>query len=218
MANFVFAISVPAVVIFCLSPMQKFYSAPEKSGIGWYSCAFFFLVIMWPLARNDHRNNPTLQAKQTRFIYGWWLVWVTIDLATIFILRWRYNAWDLSEPQLLMIKYSSICFAVTLFGWFIAWRIARVPIANYYVRSAISVSWKTVSQMVLAWVIWQYGRGDIVLTMLVTGMLTILARLAQIILSVKVDGWTHQRRAMAISEILNLLSWALVAFVWGFST
>ncbi|MEK7202154.1 MAG: hypothetical protein AAB669_01320 [Patescibacteria group bacterium] len=211
LASAVFWISVPLVVIFCLSPIQKFINDPSKSGVGWYACAACFLAIMWPLSRSDYDENPSKTAWQTKFIYGWWLFWVSVDLTTILYLRWKVGNWDLGALQLLMIYVSLGCFVAV---WFVSvlygWRMK-----NSYVRAAISIAWKSVSQFLLAWAVWNTGRGDWVLPALIAGILTIVARLTQVGVSVTVDGWTHQRRAITISEAVNLGSWLAVVAVWS---
>ena len=210
LASAVFWISLPLVMIFCLSPIQKFMNDPGKSGVGWYTCAAAFLAIMWPLSRSDHRDNPSRITRQTQFTYGWWLFWVSVDLATIAYLRWKVGNWNLGQLQLTMVYISAA-------GFLVVWTVVRLKgltLKNYYARAAVSISWKSASQWALAWAIWEGGRGDWVPAALIAGILTIVARLIQVGTSVVVDKWTHQRRAMAISEISNLASWLTVVVVW----
>ncbi|MCR4307386.1 MAG: hypothetical protein NUV80_02410 [Candidatus Berkelbacteria bacterium] len=167
-------------------------------------------MIMWPLSRSDYNDNPSKIAWQTRFIYGWWLFWVLVDLTSILYLRARAGSWELGALQLMMIYVSAGCFiAVWVVSMLCGWRMK-----NYYVRSAISIAWKSVSQLLLAWAVWNTGRGDWMPAALIAGILTIVARLTQVSVSVAVDGWTHQRRAIAISETVNLGTWLAVVSVW----
>ena len=73
---------------------------------------------------------------------------------------------------------------------------------------------KAIPQLALAYKIAMRGGAGLAAAAIITGHITILARLGQLWFSIKEAGWDRNRRGSAFSELANEISWLAATAVW----
>ena len=90
----------------------------------------------------------------------------------------------------------------------------RLGIADPMVKGWLAVFFKAIPQLALAYKIYLRGGAGLAAAAVITGHITILARLGQLWFSIQEAGWDRNRRGSALSELANEGSWIIATLVW----
>jgi hypothetical protein len=174
--------------------------------ITWFGFWEVFLVLNLVLALRAHRNQPSRVTLQTIFSYSLWTVMVTLDLGVMIVKG--TGTWNGRDTATVALAASGI--AVTLLVAF----LNQLGIADPIVKGYLAVCFKAVPQLIMAYNIFVMGGAGLAGTTVVTGHITVLTRLGQLMFSIREAGWDRNRQGSAISEIANEASWFICTMVW----
>ena len=175
------------------------------------SMSFFLVLLMFCLLQMSmaipaYRAEPTRKAKQVLIIYGSY-----IFLGTLHILEILYRGmyvWDLNDTTTI---------ALTLLSALWVYRHRRSqgdPFESPLTKSQIAMTTRGVPQSLQAIKIWMYGGAGYPGVSILLGNLSIIFRVALLILNRNDAKEDPNRKWLLAAEFVNGATWGLVSLVW----
>lgn len=205
-ADLLFGVQIVCTLIFGGLQFLRMLTTSQGVSITWFGFWEVFLVLNLVLALRAHRNQPSRVTLQTIFSYSLWTVMVTLDLGVMIVKG--TGTWNGRDTATVALAASGI--AVTLLVAF----LNQLGIADPIVKGYLAVCFKAVPQLIMAYNIFVMGGAGLAGTTVVTGHITVLTRLGQLMFSIREAGWDRNRQGSAISEIANEASWFICTMVW----
>jgi len=203
--DFLFYFQLVAASIFVLSQLSTMRESIAGVSITWFGLWLVFLLINLWLSIEPFRRDRDRVSRQTFAMY---LAW-TLAMAFVFLFLLKQGAiWTMIDTVTALITLAGSIASI-----FIA-QLKRISITDPMIQASFAVLCKAVPQLTLAWMIVEFGGGGISPYVVILGHVTISLRLTQLWYASIENGWDRNRRAIAIGEISNELTWLVVTVVW----
>ncbi len=201
-----FAVQLCFTFIFGGSQFYRMLTTRQGVNLSWFLCWLIFLLLNLVLTIRAHQNQPSRVTLQTILSYVAWTVVVAADLA---VMLWKgTHIWDGTDNVT-----TGLVTLGAVFTLFIAYRL-ELGLVDPMVKGWLAVFFKAIPQLALAYKIYEMGGHGLAAAAVITGHVTILARLGQLWFSIKEAGWDRNRRGSALSELANEGSWLIATLVW----
>jgi hypothetical protein len=174
--------------------------------ISWFASWLAFLVLNLALAVRAHANQASRVTRQTIMTYS---AWTFVVLANLSVMLWRgSHVWDGTDTA------TSLLVAAGLAATLLAAYPLGLGLGDPMVQGYLAVSFKAIPTLALAYKIFLMGGGGLSPVAVVTGHITVLARLGELWFSIKEAGWDRNRLGSAMSELANEGSWTVATLAW----
>ena len=205
-ADLLFGVQIVCTLIFGGLQFLRMLTTSQGVSITWFGFWEAFLLLNLLLAHRAHRVKPERVTLQVFLSYSLWTIMVTLDLSVMIVKgNWTWNGRDTATVAL-----AALGIAVTLLIAF----LNNLGIADPIVKGYLAVCFKAIPQLIMAHNIFVVGGAGLAATTVVTGHITVLTRLGQLVFTIKAAGWDRNRTGSAISEIANEVTWAIVTIAW----
>jgi hypothetical protein len=175
--------------------------------VTWSSFCTAFVLVNFFLALGAYKQSRSRKAGQVVLVYAnWVLLWLT--LAIIIGIKGVWSAKDTLLTILILISMS-VLLIVRRKESLVA------TVSEPITRGIMSLLFKSVPQLFLAYCIVAAGsKAGLSWISLIVGHITIWARLLEICLAARQDGWSRRNIGLVISEVGNELSWLVATIAW----
>lgn len=201
-----FVVQLCFTFIFGGSQFYRMLTTQQGVNLSWFLCWLIFLLLNLFLTIRAHQNQPSRVTLQTVLSYAAWTLVVAADLA---VMLWKgTHVWGRTDTITIFIVGLGVALTLALGS-----RL-RLGIVDPMVKGWLAVFFKAIPQLTLAYKIYLKGGAGLAAAAVITGHITILARLGQLWFSIKEAGWDRNRRGSALSELANEGSWLIATLVW----
>jgi hypothetical protein len=205
-ADLLFLIQIGFTFIWGGSQFIRLLSSMQGVNISWFMSWLAFLLLNLVLAMRAHRNQPSRVTLQTIMSYAAWTAMVVADMG---VMLWRgTHVWDGTDTVTALLVGAGLVVILV-----VAYRL-DLGIVDPMVKGYLAVAFKAIPQLALAYKIFMVGGRGLSPVAVVTGHITIMARLGQLWYSIKEAGWDRNRRGSALSELANEGSWLVATVAW----
>lgn len=169
-------------------------------------CSLFVLINLF-LALGAYRQSASRKALQIVLVYTNWLIlWIIL-----FVIISLKGVWTRDDTIVTIL----IVIAVIILLVIRRKESLIATISEPITRGTMSLIVKSAPQLFIAYCIVKSGRNDGLagITLLI-GHITVLARVAEICIAAKQDGWNRKNIGLAISETGNELTWCVTTTAW----
>lgn len=201
-----FGVQLLFTFIFGGSQFYRMLTTRQGVNLTWFVSWLIFLLLNLALCIRAHKNQPSRVTLQTILSYAAWTVVVAADLA---VMLWKgTHVWGETDTVTVITVGLGVALTVGL-----AFRL-ELGLVDPMVKGWLAVFFKAIPQLALAYKIYMRGGAGLAAAAVITGHITILARLGQLWFSIKEAGWDRNRRGSALSELANEISWLIATLVW----
>ncbi len=205
-ADALFAVQVGFTFIWGGSQFYRLLTSTQGVNLSWFLNWLIFLVLNLALAVRAHQVQPSRVTLQTFLSYAAWTLMVVADLGAML---WKgTHLWDLKDTVTTGLVALGVVMTLAA-----AYRL-DLGLVDPMVKGYLAVFFKAVPQLALAYKIFMVGGRGLAAAAVVTGHITILTRLGQLMFSIKEAGWDRNRQGSALSEIANEGSWLIATLAW----
>ncbi|MDP6574932.1 MAG: hypothetical protein QF755_00350 [Candidatus Peribacteraceae bacterium] len=204
-ADGLFVIQFVCIAVFGYAQFCRMLRTTQGVSITWYLTFGGFLLLNLLLMFRANQVKSSRTTRQAIVSYAFLTIVVIVHVTTILF---KGYVWDGNDTCTTFLSGLLITVIV------IVARRCNLKITDAMVKGWIAVSLRTAPQFIMAYKIWTVGGDGIAGAILITGHVTVLSRLGQVLYSLKEASWDRNRIATAMSEIANELSWTLVTVAW----
>jgi hypothetical protein len=201
-----FGVQLCFTFIFGGSQFYRMLTTQQGVNLSWFLNWLIFLLLNLVLTGRAHQNQPSRVTLQTFLSYAAWTLVVAADLAVMLVKG--THVWGRTDTITTMVVGLGVALTLA-----VGFRL-NLGIVDPMVKGWLAVFFKAIPQLALAYKIFLRGGAGLAAVAVITGHITILARLGQLWFSIKEAGWDRNRRGSAISEIANEASWLIATLVW----
>ncbi|MSQ12151.1 MAG: hypothetical protein EXR48_05625 [Dehalococcoidia bacterium] len=202
--DLLFLVQAGAAGVFGVSQAVRLVSSQEGVNVTWFLYWLVFLLLNVVLTARAHAAQPSRITIQSLLGYVWWSLFAAAGLVTFLVQS--SSRWDSRD------SITTAGVAVTVAALALAYR--GLPLRDPILRGSLALAFKSVPQVVLAVKIAMEGGSGIAGLAILTGHVTICARILQLAFSIREAGWDRNRRGSLLSELGNEASWLLVTVLW----
>ncbi len=201
-----FGVQLLFTFIFGGSQFYRMLTTSQGVNLSWFLSWLIFLLLNLALTIRAHQNQPSRVTLQTILSYAAWTFVVAADLA---VMLWKgTHVWGRTDTITTMLVGLGVALTLA-----VAYRL-ELGLVDPMVKGWLAVFFKAIPQLALAYKIFMRGGAGLAAAAVITGHITILARLGQLWFSIKEAGWDRNRRGSALSELANEASWLVATLVW----
>lgn len=203
--DYLFSFQIVLAFLFGVPQAIKMFESVQGMTIVLFVCFEIFILFNLFLAHQAHREVPSRETIQALIIYYLWLVVVTAHLGILIV----FGKWTRTDSVVMLALV-----ILSIAG--IAWQKSRGKgVKDPMTRGYLALCAKSVPQLYLAYCIFRDGGGNGLSVWTVwCGHVTVLTRIAILIISGSKSGWNRNIVGSLISEIGNQLSWSVVTALW----
>jgi hypothetical protein len=197
------------VILTCWSSytqIVRFTTSAQGVSVSWFLFWLIFLVINLHLAVEANKVKTSRTMRQAIWSY---CLSATMIVSYLLVMWW-FNTGEWTNVDSWTTVFASLGIVFTLV-------VARVRGLTYHdpiVKGVLSVFFKAVPQLMLAYGMYATGRSDLTAPMVFMGHVAITIRLVQLAFVVQEASQERNRRGSAISELTNFGSWIIATGVW----
>jgi hypothetical protein len=118
------------------------------------------------------------------------------------------DLWDAKDTVTSLVVGAGLALV-----WLWAWR-RHLGLADPMVHAGFAVCFIGLPQLTLAYKIFTVGGAGMAGLMLLAGHIGICTRLGQLWFTIREAGWDRPRKAAAVGELANEITWLLVTLAW----
>lgn len=169
-------------------------------------CSLFVLINLF-LAWGAYRQSKSRKALQIVLVYAnWQILWIVM-----FVIISLKGVWTRDDTVVTVILVLAVMVLLAIRRKESLVATVSEPIT----RGIMSLIVKSTPQLFIAYCIVKSGSNDGLAGMTLTiGHITVLARVAEICIAAKQDGWNRKNVGLAISETGNELTWCVTTAAW----
>jgi hypothetical protein len=206
MADLLFWVQVAGALLFCGAYIVRSIEDVTGSSVAQFGLVAAFLLFNLALSAGAHRASPSRVTRQAIATYVIWLFLMT-SVVGVVIANPSYQ-WN--EKDSATLATAVVLTVVVL----VLGRARKLPLTDPAMKALFAIAYKAVPQVLLAWKFLAEGASGTPGLSVAVGHATILIRLGQISFMVQEAGWDRNRRWLAVSEVLNELSWVIASIAW----
>lgn len=205
-ADLFFWAQIICATIFCGAYALRSVSDVTGSSVIQFLLVAAFLVFHLILALGAHRAEPSRLTRQAIATYVVWLVLIT----AMVVAAWTNPTYRWNEKDTTTLIVAVVLTLVTVALSLMSGKSFKDPM----VKACFAIAYKSVPQVLLAWKFLAEGASGTPLVSIVFGHVTIALRLGQLYFLHKEAGAERNRTWLAISEVINELSWIVATIAW----
>lgn len=142
---------------------------------------------------------------QSVFIYA---LWTLVLLTHVSIALWKMDdLWKTTDTVSTTIVAIGVGIVI-LYA-----KMKQMPLLDPCVKAGLAVFFKSVPQVALAVMIYQYGKGGLSGIWILVGHITILTRIVHLWIS-NHEKWDRNTKGSFVSEVWNEISWLAATVAW----
>jgi hypothetical protein len=205
-ADAFFALQLVLALISGGSEFIRLLSTAQGVNSSWLASWLAFLLLNLGLTIRGHRHQPSRVTLQAVLTYA---AWTTVIAACLGAMLWKgQDLWDAKDTVTALVVGAGL---VLVWLWS-RWRDLRL--ADPMVHAGFAACFIGLPQLTLAYKIFTVGGAGMAGLMLLAGHIGICTRLGQLWFTIREAGWDRHRRAAALGELANELTWVLVTLAW----
>ena len=197
-----FTIQMICMAVFGGGQIWKFFRSGTSASLSWYVLWLLFLAINLVLGTRAHAAKPSRSTWQALFTYRAWTMIVSMMIG-VALVNGRF-VWTITDSWVTGISLSGVVLSVAIAKY------RGVSVWDPLVKGSYGAWLKGVPQLGLA----IHGIDAVAVTTIIAGHVTVLSRLANLVISIREAGWDRNRIGSAISETSNELSWVVATIAW----
>lgn len=203
--DYLFVFQIVLAFSFGVPQAIKMLESVQGMTIVLFVCFELFVLFNLFLAHQAHKEVPSRGTIQALIIYYLWFIVVTVHL----IILTSFGKWTRTDSIVMLTL-------VTLSIIGIIWqRFKGRGLSDPMTRGYLALCAKSVPQFYLAYCIFKDGGGNGLSAWTVwCGHITVLIRIAMLIISGRKSGWNKNIIGSIVSEVGNQLSWSMVTVLW----
>jgi hypothetical protein len=205
-ADAFFALQLVLALISGGSEFLRLLSTAQGVNSSWLASWLAFLLLNLGLTIRGHRHQPSRVTIQTVMTYA---AWTTVIAACLGAMLWKgQDLWDAKDTVTALVVSAGLALV-----WLWArWR--GLGLADPMVHAGFAACFIGLPQLTLTYKIFTLGGAGMAGLMLLAGHIGICTRLGQLWFTIREAGWDRPRRAAALGELANEITWILVTLAW----
>jgi hypothetical protein len=195
-------------MVFCTAQSLQMLKSTAGVSLGFFICHGIFALLNLSLSVAAYTTAIDVERKikrQSIFIYAIW--------TTVLLIHVRIAVMKMDDLWKTVDTVSTIIVAIGVGIVILYAKMKRISLIDPYVKAGYAVLFKSVPQVALAVMIYQYGKGGLSGIWIFFGHITILTRIVHLWISNR-EKWDRNTKGSFVSEVWNEISWLVATAAW----